>query len=88
MTQKWPLVSHFPSARRIAANAETAPADSPAPANGIGRPCPERPQVTWRIITDTSQYAEATQPRQASRERRSCDSGPTTTEFLPRLAYL
>jgi hypothetical protein len=35
MTQKRPLVSHFPSASGVAASTETAPVDSPAPANSI-----------------------------------------------------
>ena len=35
MTQKWPLVSLFPNAREVAASAESASVDSPAPANGI-----------------------------------------------------
>ena len=32
-----PLVSHFPSARDVAAGPENAPVNSPAPANGIVR---------------------------------------------------
>jgi hypothetical protein len=37
LSQNLPLVSLFPNTRWVAANPETAPADSPAPANGIGQ---------------------------------------------------
>jgi hypothetical protein len=37
MTQKWRLVSHFPSARWVPANPENAPVNSLTPANGIGQ---------------------------------------------------
>jgi hypothetical protein len=35
MTQKWPLVSHFPSASDCSAHPTTAPVDSASLANGI-----------------------------------------------------
>ena len=35
VTQKRPLVSHFPRARWVAATQKNAPVNSPAPANGI-----------------------------------------------------